>query len=79
MGVQPKGHALLVSFTYRITGLHYTYACGTLSTPYVGYLYLENDWLHYSYGCATLSRAYVCNLYLQNNWVSFHLLLSYLN
>ena len=51
----------------------------TLSATYVGYLYLENDWLHYSYGCATLSRAYVCNLYLQNHWVSFHLLLSYLN
>ena len=33
---------MLVFSTYRITGLHYTYGCATLSAPYVGYLYLEN-------------------------------------
>ena len=33
---------MLVFSTYRITGLHYTYGCATLSAAYVGYLFLQN-------------------------------------
>ena len=33
---------MLVFSTYRITGLHYTYGCATLSAGYVGYLFLQN-------------------------------------
>ena len=36
---------MLVSSTYRITELHYTYGNATLSADYVGYLYFENYWL----------------------------------
>ena len=45
MGVQPVLQPVLVSSTYKITGLHYTYRGATLSAAYVGYLYLENRWV----------------------------------
>ena len=35
---------MLVSYTYRITELRYTYVNATLSADYVGYLYFENYW-----------------------------------
>ena len=35
---------MLVSYTYRITELHYTYGNATLSAHYVGYLYFQNYW-----------------------------------
>ena len=54
---------------YRITWLHYTYGCATLSPAFVCNNYLEN----YTYGCATLIAVYLCNLYLQNYWVTLHL------
>ena len=34
---------MLVLSTYRITGLHYTYGCATLSAAYVGYRYFLNQ------------------------------------
>ena len=46
---------MFVCSTNRMTALHYTYGCATLSAAFVGYLYLENHWLHYRYGCATFS------------------------
>ena len=36
---------MLVSYTYRITELHYTYGNATLRADYVGYLYFENYWI----------------------------------
>ena len=36
---------MLVSYTYRITELRYTYGNATLSAHYVGYLYFQNYWL----------------------------------
>ena len=42
MGVKPYVELRFVCSTNRITGLHYTYRCATLSAGYVGYLYLEN-------------------------------------
>ena len=35
---------MLVSYTYRIIELRYTYENATLSADYVGYLYFENYW-----------------------------------
>ena len=35
----------MVSPTYKITELHYTYGCAILRTAYVGYLFLENHWV----------------------------------
>ena len=36
---------MLVSYTYRITELRYTYGNNTLSADYDGYLYFENSWI----------------------------------
>ena len=36
---------MLVSSTYRITKLHYTYGNANLSADYLGYFYFENYWL----------------------------------
>ena len=36
---------MFVCFTYRITGLHFTYGCATLSKAYDGYLYFKNHWV----------------------------------
>jgi len=44
MGAPPYVQPTLVTSTYRITGLHYTYGCPTLSAAYVGWLYLQNQW-----------------------------------
>ena len=35
---------MLVSYTYRITELHYTYGNATLNPDYVNYLYFQNYW-----------------------------------
>ena len=56
--------------------LHYTYGCGTLSTAYVGYLYLENHWLKYCYWCGTVRIAYVGYFHVQNYLVSIYLWVS---
>ena len=44
MDAPPKVQPLFVIFTYRITGLHYTYGRTTLNAAYVGYLYFESHW-----------------------------------
>ena len=36
---------MLVTSTYRITRSHCTYGCPTLSALYVGWLYLQNQWV----------------------------------
>ena len=45
MGVQLYVQAMFIGSTYRISLLHYTYKCATLSAAYVGNLYLENHWV----------------------------------
>ena len=45
MGAPPNVQPTLVSSTYRITELHYTYGNATLSADYVGYLYFQNHWV----------------------------------
>ena len=59
--VQP----MLVTFTLRITVLHYTYGCATLSAAYVGYFYLQNHWV-------TLDR-WVSNLKCSLCWLGLPL------
>ena len=54
---------------YRITWLHYTYGCATLSAAFVCNNYLAN----YTYECALLIAVYLCKLYLHNYWVTLHL------
>ena len=45
MGVQPSAQPILLSCTFRITELHYTYGCPTLIEAYVCKLYLQNHWV----------------------------------
>ena len=45
MGAPPYVRLKLVTSTLRITRLHYSYKCATLSRAYVGYLYLQNHWV----------------------------------
>ena len=45
MGVPPYLQPMLVTSFYRITRWHYTYECPTLSAPYVGWLYLQNQFV----------------------------------
>ena len=45
MGAPPLVQRLVVSSTYRITGVNYTYGCLTLSLAYCCLLYLQNHWV----------------------------------
>ena len=78
MGAPPQMQPMLVTSSSRITCLHNTYRCPTLSEAYVCMFYLQNHWRHYTYGCLALSLAYCCQLPLQNNWVTLHLLMLHL-
>ena len=65
---------MFVSFTFRITGLNYTYGCPSFSRAYVCKLYLQNYWVLKKFmGAPPKFQAYVCNLYLQNHWVTLNL------
>ena len=65
---------MLVTSTYRIIGLHFSYGCITLNKAYVGAVqpFIVKSYritkLHYNYGNATLSADYVGYLYFQNHW-----------
>ena len=67
---------MLGTSIFRIPGLHHSNGCSTLTTAYVGKLYLENHWGTVHLRVRTLSRAYVGYLYLYNQWVSLHLWVS---
>ena len=75
MGTPPLMQPMLVTSSLRITCLHNTYRCPTLSEAYVCMFYLQNHWGHYTYGCLALSLAYCCQTPLQKNWVTLHLLM----
>ena len=61
---------MLVTSTFRITWLHYTYGCLSIRAAYVCKVYVQNHWAEYTYGCATLSAAYVFKLDVMNYWVT---------
>ena len=42
MFVNPYEQAMVISSTYRITVIHYSYGCATLTAAYCFKLYLEN-------------------------------------
>ena len=62
MGAPPKVQLMLVSSTYRITKLHYTYMNATLSKDYVGYLYFQNHFVK--------PHIWVCNLKRSLCWLA---------
>ena len=45
MGAPPYLQPMLVTSFYRFTRWHCTYGWPTLSAPYVGWLYLQNQWV----------------------------------
>ena len=45
MGVQQKERDKFVSCTYRITELHYSFGCATVTAVLVCLLYQENLWV----------------------------------
>ena len=56
----PQVQPIFLSSTYRITTLHYTYGCATLSAAYLSKFYIEND-------CVTLHlwvAIFMCRLCL---------------
>ena len=78
MGTPPQMQPMMVTSSLRITCLHNTYMCPTLSEAYVSMFYLQNHWAHYTYRCLALKLASGCQLPLQNNWVTVHLLMRHL-
>ena len=66
----------LVTSTYRITGLHFTYGSRALSAAYAGKTTFRITELKYTYGCPTLVEACVYYLYFQNQLVTLNLLVS---
>ena len=73
MGVQPSAQPILLSCTFRITELHYTYGCPTLIKAYVCKLYLQNHWVHFIDGCATFCATNSDYLYQENHLVTLQL------
>ena len=45
MGAPPSVRLTLIISTKRITWLHYSYGCATLSRAYAAYLYFLKDWV----------------------------------
>ena len=64
---------MLVSSTQRITGVHYTCGCATLSRAYVGYLYLQNHWVLVHLWVSRLKCSFYCQVYLQNQLITLEL------
>ena len=64
---------MLLSCTFRITELHYTFGCPSLIKGYVCMFYLQNYWVTLHLWVRSLSGAYVDLLYVQYKWVTLHL------
>ena len=64
MVVQPSVQPMLLSCTFRITELHYTFGCPTLIEGYICMFYLQNYWVTLHLWVRTLSGAYVDLLYV---------------
>ena len=64
MGAQPYVRLTLIISTKRITWVHYSYGCVTLSTAYVAYLYFLKDWVR--------PQKWVSNVKCSVCWLPLH-------